>query len=103
LRRPDNTDELFTVRSMEEPLWHGVETAGNPCHAVRLSFQYTTGWIMGSWSGEENLVRLCWLPAERRGLIYAVWGSTMVIGAQTGTVTILNLSALLVMFDHGCV
>jgi hypothetical protein len=91
---------VFTVHSMEEPLWHGVETAGNPCHAARLSFQYATGWILGSWPGKDNLIRLCWLPTERRGLLRAVWGSTVVVAAWSGAVTILDLSGLLGMFEH---
>jgi hypothetical protein len=91
---------LFAVNSVENSLSHGVGMAGNPCHAVRLSFDHATGWDMGSCSSEEKLVRLCWLPTDRRGPHHAVWGSTVVVGADTGAITILDLSAMIAMLDH---
>jgi hypothetical protein len=100
LRQAEKADELFAVNSAEELLRHGVGTVGNLCQAGRLSVQYATGWVMGSCSSEEKLVRLCWLPTDRRGEIYAVWGSTVVVGADTGAITILDLSATIAMLDH---
>jgi hypothetical protein len=100
LRQAEKADELFAVSSAEEAVWHGVGKVSNPCHAVRLSFQYATGWVMGSFSGEEKPVRLCWLPTERRGWYHAVWGSTVVVGADTGAITILDLSAMIAMLHQ---
>jgi hypothetical protein len=100
LRQAENADELFAVSSAEESLLHGLGKVGSHCHAVRLFPEHTTGWVMGSCSGEEKPVRLCWLPTERRGYIHAVWGSTVVIGAHTGVITILDLSAMLTTLDH---
>jgi hypothetical protein len=100
LRQAEKADELFAVNSAEESLLHGVGTVGNPCHPVRLSFHHATGWVMGSCSGKEKPVRLCWLPTDRRGRQHAVWGSTVVVGADTGAITILDLSAMIAMLDH---
>jgi hypothetical protein len=103
LRQAEKADELFPVSSAEESSLHGLGKVGSPCHAVRLSFERTTGWVMGSCSNEEKLIRLCWLPTERRGYYYAVWGSALVVGAHTGTITILDLSAMIAMLDHAAV
>jgi hypothetical protein len=105
LRQAQKADELCAVNSAEESPSHGVGKVGNPCQAGRgrLSFQHTSGWVTGSFSGEEKPVRLCWLPTERRGYYYAVWGSTVVIGAETGAITILDLSAMTAMLDHTAV
>jgi hypothetical protein len=100
LGQAEKADELFAVNSAEESLLHGVGTVNNPCQAGRLSFEHRTGWAMGSCFGKEKPVRLCWLPTERRGEIYAVSGSTVVVGADTGAITILDLSATIAMLDH---
>jgi hypothetical protein len=76
---------------------HGAGTVRNSHHAVQLSFQHATGWVTGSISGEKKPVRLCWLPTERRGRHYAVSGSIVVVGADTGAITILDLSAMVAM------
>jgi hypothetical protein len=88
---------VFSVRSAKKPLSHGVRTVDNPC---RVSLQKVTGWILGSRPGEEKPVYLCWLPTERRGNFFTVYGSTMVVGARTGAITILDLSAVLAMLDQ---
>jgi hypothetical protein len=93
-------DELFSDRSAAQPLWHAVGRVDNPYYAVRLSIQGSTGWITGSWPGEGKLSNLCWLPTEKRGHSHAVYGSTMVIGADTGAITILDLGAVLGMLSH---
>jgi hypothetical protein len=103
LRQAEKANELFAVSSAEETLLHGLSKVGSPCHAVRLLFERTTGWIMGSCSSKEKPVRLCWLPTERRGYCHAVWGSAVVVGAETGAITILDLGAMIAMLDHAAV
>jgi hypothetical protein len=101
LRQAEKADGLFAVISAEESLQHSVGTVRNSYHAVRLSFEHETGWVTGSFSGElKKPVRLWWLPTDRRGRRHAVWGSTVVVGADTGAITILDLSAMIAMLDH---
>jgi hypothetical protein len=54
-----------------------------------------TGWI--SWQTPDGIhpLPLCWIPVERRGYAFACHGTTAVIGAQHGIVTILNFSAVI--------
>jgi hypothetical protein len=78
------------------------ETAGDLCHTV-LSLQHSDQWIMGSGPGQQKTsVPLCWLPPERResDSIHAVSGSTIVVFARTGAITILDFSAMLTMLDR---
>jgi hypothetical protein len=103
LRQTEKADELVAVSSAEESLLHDLGKVDSPYHAVRLSFDSTTGWVIRSRSGEEKPVCLCWLPTDRRGLRHAVWGSTVVVGAETGAITILDLSAMTAMLDHTAV
>jgi hypothetical protein len=63
-----------------------------------LSWDARTGWVQlkthDALQGNRT-VPLCWLPAERRGLPFAVYGCTLVIGARTGAVTILDFTSML--------
>jgi hypothetical protein len=66
-----------------------------------IAWDDSTGWISlkREASLEEADVRLCWLPKERRGRPHAFRHSTMVIGAETGAITILDFSEMLASFN----
>jgi hypothetical protein len=99
----EDADELHADHCAEEPSWHSLRardaTSENPYHAV-LSYRDAVAWVMGSWLGQETPVPLCWLPTHRRGYAQAVSGSTLVIGAYSGAITILDFKAMLAMVDH---
>jgi hypothetical protein len=56
----------------------------------------STGWITQRKSTSLQTVDLCWIPAIRRGDAYAVHrGSTVVFGAYSGAITIIDLRPVL--------
>jgi hypothetical protein len=63
-----------------------------------LSYDVNTGWVQlkspHALQG-DRVISLCWLPVERRGDIFATHGHTLVIGAKTGMITILDFAAML--------
>jgi hypothetical protein len=65
-----------------------------------IAWDDSTGWVClkreASLEGAD--VRLCWLPMERRGEIHAIRHNTMVIGAKTGAITVLDFSEMLAEF-----
>jgi hypothetical protein len=64
-----------------------------------LVWNEKTGWI--SWQRFDlRLVRLCWLPHERRGKPFVFHNMTAVIGAQHGAVTILDFSEVIRMLKR---
>jgi WD40 repeat protein len=66
-------------------------THASHTHAEALVWEGKTGWI--SWrSSNGSCLPLCWMPVERRGYTFACRGTTAVIGARTGVVTILDFS-----------
>jgi hypothetical protein len=59
-----------------------------------------TGWI--SWQTSQNALPLplCWIPVERRGRKFASHGTTAVIGAHQGIITILDFSDVIAMLEN---
>jgi WD40 repeat protein len=61
-----------------------------------LAWNEASGWI--SWQrSQTHLVRLYWLPHERRGTAFACHHMTAVIGGQHGAVTVLDFSEVIAM------
>jgi hypothetical protein len=58
-----------------------------------------TGWISCQASRKGALVRICWLPPNRRGWPFAHNGSHLVIGAKQGAVTIIDFCDVLEMLS----
>jgi hypothetical protein len=56
-----------------------------------------SGWISWQRSHLTSPVLLCWLPLERRGYNFECHGTTFIIGAQTGIITILDFSEVIAM------
>jgi hypothetical protein len=63
-----------------------------------LGWDAETGWVQlkthNALQGNRT-VPLCWLPVERRGDRFAVHDHTLVIGAKTGVITILDFISIL--------
>jgi hypothetical protein len=57
-----------------------------------LAWNEEAGWISWRCSNDSCAWNLCWLPAERRGELFGYRGTTAIIGARQGAVTILHLS-----------
>jgi hypothetical protein len=56
-----------------------------------MEWNYGTGWLIWrNTTGRE--IHLCWLPTERRGNRFSVHNNTVVIGAETGILTILDMT-----------
>jgi hypothetical protein len=67
-----------------------------------LSWDKDTGWVQLKTRHAlqaERIISLCWLPMERRGTCFATDGRTLVIGARSGAITILNLAGMLPRLD----
>jgi WD40 repeat protein len=59
-----------------------------------------TGWISHRSAREGALLRLCWLPPDRRGHAFAHHNSRVVVGASQGAVTIINFCDVLRMLSR---
>jgi hypothetical protein len=62
-----------------------------------LVWDEQTGWISWQISDGTLPLPLCWIPVERRGRVFACQGSTAVIGATQGIITILDFSDVIAM------
>jgi WD40 repeat protein len=69
-----------------------------PAPTEALVWDENSGWI--SWQPSDlHSIRLCWLPHERRGYSFASHNMTAAIGAECGTVTILDFSKVITTID----
>jgi hypothetical protein len=64
-----------------------------------FEFDSHTGWISYRFAHERALLRLCWLPPDRRGdpEAFGRHDSHVVVGAPLGTVTIMDFRDILEM------
>jgi hypothetical protein len=65
-----------------------------------ISLNESDGWI--SWRPAQNtrFFRLCWIPQERRGGLFASHGRMVVIGGHGGAMTILDFSDSIASLEH---
>jgi hypothetical protein len=66
----------------------------------RFVFDSYTGWISCRSTREGALLRLCWLPSNRRGRAFDYHHSHVVVGASQGAVTILHFCDVLKMLSR---
>jgi hypothetical protein len=73
--------------------------ASHTC-AETFVWDETTGWI--SWQTSDDIFPrpLCWIPVERRGEAFACHGTTAVIGAEQGIITILDFSDVIAILRN---
>jgi hypothetical protein len=64
-------------------------------HQPIFEFDSHTGWISHRSAREGALLRLCWLPPDRRGHAFAHHDSHVVVGAELGAVTVIDFSDVL--------
>jgi hypothetical protein len=89
------------VRSAEvihghtSPITHAPHTRTNT-----FVWDEATGWISWQISDGTLPLPLCWIPVERRGYEFACHGTTAVIGAHQGIITILDLSDVISMLGN---
>jgi hypothetical protein len=62
-----------------------------------LVWEEATGWISWQTSDGTLPLPLCWIPVERRGYAFACHGTTVVLGARRGIITILDFSDVIAM------
>jgi hypothetical protein len=94
---------MLTVRQHPAHLSSGVALVHNPEEedptprpGLLIKFSKYTGWITKSTDMFLPSVDLCWIPQARRGDEYAVHGSSkIIIGAEQGAITIIDLSPVL--------
>jgi hypothetical protein len=67
-------------------------THASHARAETFVWDEATGWISWQTSDDTLPLPLCWIPVERRGEAFACHGTTAVIGADQGIVTILDFS-----------
>jgi hypothetical protein len=65
-----------------------------------LLWDETTGWISWQTSQSAFPLPLCWIPVERRGCEFESHGTTIVIGAYQGIITILDFSDVIAMLGN---
>jgi hypothetical protein len=67
-------------------------THASPTRIETFVWDEATGWI--SWKTPDGVhpLPLCWIPVERRGSTFACHGTTVVLGAAGGIVTILDFA-----------
>jgi hypothetical protein len=51
-----------------------------------------SGWITARYGLYDHEYKVCWLPKDRRGLASATSKHALVVGAESGIVTILSCS-----------
>jgi hypothetical protein len=71
-------------------------------HARTETFVWdqATDWISWQTSHSALPLPLCWIPVERRGEAFACHGTTVVIGAEQGIITILDFSDVIAMLGN---
>jgi hypothetical protein len=62
-----------------------------------LVWNAETGWISWQIPERNRPLPLCWMPVERRGYKFTCFGTTAVLGARQGTLTILDFSDVIAM------
>ena len=76
------------------PTSHLVAPAPLAQPDAQFSFDDESGWLLGaSIADASHSRRVCWVPKERRPLTLGFSGSTVVLGARNGMLTILDCSA----------
>jgi hypothetical protein len=65
-----------------------------------LVWDSETGWLSWQISDGTRPMPLCWVPVERRGYNFASHGTTAVIGARNGILTILDFSDVVAMLGN---
>jgi WD40 repeat protein len=83
------------MQAHTSPITHGLHTRTEP-----LIWDERTGWISWRISDGTRPLPLCWIPVERRGHEFACHGTTAVIGARQGIVTILDFSDVIAMLKN---
>jgi hypothetical protein len=75
-------------------------THSSHTRAETFVWDEATGWI--SWQTPDGTLPLplCWIPVERRGYEFACHGTTAVIGASQGIITILDFSDVIAMLGN---
>jgi WD40 repeat protein len=87
----DTLSDALQLTSEEGPI---ADLLLTPTEA--LVWNEASGWISWQCSNLRS-VRLCWLPQECRGKPFACHNMTVVIGAQSGALTILDFSEVIAM------
>jgi WD40 repeat protein len=83
------------MQARTSPITHALHT-----RTETLVWDEQTGWISWRISDGTRLLPLCWIPVERRGLVFARHGTTAVVGARQGIVTILDFSDVIAMLKN---
>jgi hypothetical protein len=58
---------------------------------ILFSWNFWSGWI-SLFSAQGVPTPVVWLPEDRRGLLFATHGTTVVVGGYEGSVTIIDMS-----------
>jgi hypothetical protein len=83
------------MQGQTSPTTHASHT-----RAETFVWDETTGWISWQTSQSALPLPLCWIPVERRGYAFACHGTTIVIGARRGIITILDFSDVIAMLEN---
>jgi hypothetical protein len=83
------------IEGHTSPTTHASHT-----RAKTFVWDEATGWISWQTSDDTLLLPLCWIPVERRGDAFAGHGTTAVIGARQGIITILDFSDVISMLGN---
>jgi hypothetical protein len=68
-------------------------------HQPLFELDCHTGWVSYRSAREDALLRLCWLPSNRRGNAFARYNSHVVVGSSQGAVTIISFCDVLRMLS----
>jgi hypothetical protein len=79
---------------------YSLTTHASHTRTETLVWDHTTGWISGQTSHGTPPLPLCWIPVERRGEEFACHGTTVVLGAYRGIITILDFSDVIAMLSN---
>jgi hypothetical protein len=94
-RQLPEVDRLYSDQTEDRTWKYQAEP-----HQFLLEFDHNTGWISCRSAREGALLRLCWLPPNRRGNIFARNDSHVVVGASQGAVTIMDFCNVLGIFSR---
>jgi hypothetical protein len=83
------------IQGHTSPITHAPHT-----RTKTFVWDEATGWISLQTPDGIHPLPLCWIPVERRGSEFACHGTTAVIGALQGTVTILDFSDVIAMLGN---